>query len=78
MLNTGAGVVTTRADVHWVATEFGVVNLFGKSVRERAELLIGIAHPSFRNELFEHCVRAQWFQRNEVNVTAPANTAAAR
>jgi acyl-CoA hydrolase len=76
MLKTGAGVVTTRADVHWVATEFGMVDLFGKSVRERAELLIGIAHPSFRNELFEHCVRAQWFQRNEVNVTAPANTAA--
>ncbi len=59
MLNTGAGVVTTRADVHWVATEFGMVDLFGKSVKERAELLIGIAHPSFRNELFEHCVRAQ-------------------
>ena len=57
MLNTGAGVVTTRADVHFVATEFGMVDLFGKSVRERAELLIGIAHPSFRDELYEHCVK---------------------
>jgi acetyl-CoA hydrolase len=77
MLNSGAGVVTTRADVHFVATEFGMVDLFGKSVRERAELLIGIAHPSFRNELYEHCVGARWFQRNEVNGPAPANAAAA-
>jgi len=63
MLNPGAGVLTTRADVHYVATEFGIVNLFGKSVRERAELLISIAHPSFREELFDHCLRARWFQR---------------
>ena len=48
MLNPGAGVLTTRADVHYVATEFGIVDLFGKSVRQRAELLISIAHPSFR------------------------------
>ncbi|MEM2910448.1 MAG: acetyl-CoA hydrolase/transferase C-terminal domain-containing protein [Nitrososphaerota archaeon] len=50
-LKTGAGVVTTRADVHYVATEFGIVNLHGKTLRERAELLIGIAHPNFRDEL---------------------------
>jgi len=77
MLNSGAGVVTTRADVHFVATEFGMVDLFGKSVRERAELLIGIAHPSFRNELYEHSVGARWFQRNEVNGPASADAAAA-
>ena len=65
MLNPGAGVLTTRADVHYVATEFGIVDLFGKSVRQRAELLISIAHPSFREQLFEHCLRARWFQRNE-------------
>jgi acyl-CoA hydrolase len=65
LLNPGGGVLTTRADVHYVATEFGVVNLHGKSVRQRAELLISIAHPSFREELFEHCVRAQWFKRNQ-------------
>lgn len=47
----GAGVTTTRGDVHYVATEFGVVNLHGKTVRERAELLISIAHPAFREEL---------------------------
>lgn len=50
-LAPGAGVVTSRGDVHWVATEFGRVNLHGRSVRERARLLISIAHPSFRDEL---------------------------
>ncbi|MCB1305094.1 MAG: acetyl-CoA hydrolase/transferase family protein [Leptospiraceae bacterium] len=51
VLEPGAGVVTSRGDVHYVATEFGVVNLFGKSVRERTRLLISIAHPNFREEL---------------------------
>jgi acyl-CoA hydrolase len=50
-LRPGAGVVTSRADVHWVVTEHGVVNLFGKNLRERALALIGIAHPAFRGEL---------------------------
>ncbi|HXQ80959.1 MAG TPA: acetyl-CoA hydrolase/transferase C-terminal domain-containing protein [Opitutaceae bacterium] len=50
-LAPGAGVVTTRGHVHWVATEYGAVNLHGKSLRERAELLISIAHPDFRAEL---------------------------
>ena len=50
-LTPGAGVVTTRGHVHWVVTEFGAVNLHGKTLRERAELLIGLAHPDFRAEL---------------------------
>ncbi len=50
-LKPGAGVVTTRADVHWLVTEYGAVNLYGKSYRERAKLLISIAHPNFRDEL---------------------------
>jgi len=50
-LNPGAGVVTTRGHVRWVVTEFGAVNLFGKTLRERAELLISIAHPDFRGDL---------------------------
>jgi acyl-CoA hydrolase len=50
-LAPGAGVVTTRGHVHWVVTEFGAVDLFGKSLRERAELLVSIAHPDFRREL---------------------------
>jgi len=50
-LKHGAGVVTSRADVHYLVTEYGAVNLFGKNLRERAELLIGVAHPKFRDEL---------------------------
>lgn len=50
-LSPGAGVVTTRGHVHWVVTEYGAVNLHALSLRERAESLISIAHPDFRNEL---------------------------
>lgn len=50
-LKEGAGVVTSRADVHYLVTEFGVAHLFGKNLRERAEALIGIAHPDFSQEL---------------------------
>jgi acetyl-CoA hydrolase len=47
----GSGVVTTRADVHHVVTEFGIADLYGRSLRERARQLIDIAHPDFREEL---------------------------
>jgi acyl-CoA hydrolase len=47
-LKLGAGVVTTRADVHYVVTEYGIAYLHGKNLRERAEALIEIAHPDFR------------------------------
>jgi len=50
-LTPGSGVVTTRGHVHWVVTEYGATNLHGKSLRERAEALIWIAHPDFRAEL---------------------------
>ncbi|MFO0845265.1 MAG: acetyl-CoA hydrolase/transferase C-terminal domain-containing protein [Gemmataceae bacterium] len=50
-LAPGAGVVTTRGHVHWVVTEFGAVDLHGRTLRERAELLTSIAHPDFRGEL---------------------------
>lgn len=50
-LKQGAGVVTTRADVHYVVTEYGVARLWGKTLRERARALIEIAHPKFREEL---------------------------
>ena len=43
--------MTTRGHVHWVVTEYGAVDLFGKSLRERAESLISIAHPDFRADL---------------------------
>jgi acetyl-CoA hydrolase len=51
MLYEGSGVVTTRNDVHYVVTEYGVASLYGKSVRQRAQELIAIAHPQFRDEL---------------------------
>ncbi len=60
-LINGAGVVTTRGHVHWVVTEFGAVNLHGKTLRERAELLISIAHPDFRGELREAAVKLKRF-----------------
>jgi acyl-CoA hydrolase len=50
-LQPGAGVVTTRAHVRTIVTEFGVAELFGKSLDERAEALIAIAHPDFRDQL---------------------------
>lgn len=50
-LQVGAGVVTTRADVHYVVTEFGVAYLYGKNLRQRAEALINISHPDFRQWL---------------------------
>ncbi len=50
-LRQGAGVVTTRAHMHYVATEFGIVDLYGKNLRERAKALIQIAHPDHRESL---------------------------
>jgi acyl-CoA hydrolase len=60
-LNPGAGVVTTRGHVHWVVTEYGAVNLHGKSIRERGEALISIAHPDFRAELRRDLAGARHF-----------------
>jgi acyl-CoA hydrolase/RimJ/RimL family protein N-acetyltransferase len=51
VLEAGAGVVTSRGDVHYVVTEYGVADLFGRNVRERATALTEIAHPDFRGEL---------------------------
>jgi acyl-CoA hydrolase/GNAT superfamily N-acetyltransferase len=52
-LTEGAGVVTTRGDVHTIVTEYGVAEMKGRTVRERALSLISIAHPSFRSQLLE-------------------------
>ncbi len=51
MLKQGAGVVTTRNHVRYVVTEYGIADLYGKSIRQRAEALIMIAHPDFRPDL---------------------------
>lgn len=52
-LSPGAGVVTSRADVHYVVTEYGIAYLHGKNLRQRAKALASIAHPAFRDELLE-------------------------
>ena len=53
-LKPGAGVTTTRNDVHYVATEFGVAHLYGKTVRQRVQAMIAIADPAFREELTQY------------------------
>ncbi len=57
----GAGVVTTRGHVHWIVTEYGAVDLWGKTLRERAEALISIAHPDFRADLRREIAQARHF-----------------
>lgn len=59
-LTPGAGVVTTRGDVHYVVTEYGVAYLHGKSVQERALALISIAHPKYREELLKEAIKAKY------------------
>jgi 4-hydroxybutyrate CoA-transferase len=63
VLDSGAGVVTSRADVHYVVTEHGIAYLHGKTLRQRAEALIGIAEPRFRNELTDFAERAHYLER---------------
>jgi acyl-CoA hydrolase/N-acetylglutamate synthase-like GNAT family acetyltransferase len=61
-LAPGAGVVTTRGEVHYVVTEYGVAYLHGKSVQERAMALISIAHPRFRDQLFREAIEAHYLK----------------
>jgi acetyl-CoA hydrolase len=62
-LAPGSGVVTTRGDVHWVVTEFGARNLHGRSIRERARMLVDIAHPDFRAGLLEEAGKLGYLGR---------------
>ena len=66
MLDPGAGVVTSRGLVRYVVTEYGVAYLHGKSIRERAQALIEIADPKFREELYAYCEKTKWLQRPQV------------
>jgi acetyl-CoA hydrolase len=60
-LKPGAGVVTTRGDVQFVVTEYGVADLFGHTIKDRAQALIRIAHPQFRDDLREEARRLHYF-----------------
>jgi acyl-CoA hydrolase len=62
-LTPGAGVVTSRGLIRYVVTEYGVAYLHGKSIRERAKALIEIAHPKFREQLYQYCEQTKWLQR---------------
>ncbi len=61
MLKRGAGVVTTRNHVRYVVTEYGVADLYGKTIRQRAQALIGIAHPDFRADLTKEARELNYF-----------------
>lgn len=71
-LSSGAGVVTTRGDVHYVVTEYGIAYLHGKSVQDRALALISIAHPDFRAELLKEAIRAKYVRSELANELADA------
>ena len=50
-LKPGAGVVTTRAHVHYIITEYGIASLYGKTIKDRVKALVNIAHPSHRESI---------------------------
>jgi 4-hydroxybutyrate CoA-transferase len=72
MLSPGAGVVTSRGLVRYVVTEYGVAYLHGKTIRQRAQALIEIAHPNFREELYEFCEKTKWLYRTTVAALEPS------
>ncbi|HYW38390.1 MAG TPA: acetyl-CoA hydrolase/transferase C-terminal domain-containing protein [Terriglobales bacterium] len=72
MLSPGAGVVTSRGLIRYVVTEYGVAYLHGKCIRERAQALIEIAHPNFREELYEYCEKTKWLHRPQVAEVRPS------
>jgi 4-hydroxybutyrate CoA-transferase len=73
----GAGVLTGRADVHYVVTEYGAAYLHGRTIRQRAESLIEVAHPKFRHQLQEYCEQQRWFQRNAYEPKCEGNNVVA-
>ena len=68
MLDPGAGVVTSRGLIRYVVTEYGIAYLHGKSIRERARALIEVAHPKFRDQLYDYCERTKWLQHRDICV----------
>jgi acyl-CoA hydrolase len=77
-LTEGAGVVTTRGDVHYIVTEYGIAFLHGKSIRERVLALVNVAHPKFRNELLQAAKSQKYIPEDQIElaweqVTYPAD-----
>lgn len=68
-LSLGAGVVTTRGDVHYVITEYGIADLHGKNIRERAMALMSIAHPKFRKGLLEEAKKLKYVYEDQVDLS---------
>ncbi len=64
VLRSGAGVVTSRGDVHWVITEYGTAYLHGKCIRERAEAMIQVAAPQFRDDLMRYAIENKLLTAN--------------
>lgn len=67
-LTEGAGVVTTRGDVHYVVTEHGIAYLHGKTIRERVLSLINIAHPKFRNDLLQAAKAQKYIYQDQIEL----------
>ena len=67
-LTEGAGVVTTRGDVHYVVTEYGIAYLHGKNIRERVLDLIHIAHPTFRKELIQAAKTQNYIYEDQIEM----------
>ncbi len=67
-LTEGAGVVTTRGDVHYVVTEHGIAYLHGKTIRERVLALINIAHPKFRNDLLQAAKAQKYIYQDQIEL----------
>jgi acyl-CoA hydrolase len=57
VIRSGAGIVTSRAHMHWLITEYGAVNLFGKNLRQRAYEIMRIAHPDHRERLEQEIIK---------------------
>jgi len=71
-LTEGAGVVLSRADVHYVVTEYGVADLFGKNIRERVLALAEIAHPDYRNEILKEAKNRRYIYQHQKFISSPA------
>jgi acyl-CoA hydrolase/RimJ/RimL family protein N-acetyltransferase len=71
VLSEGAGIVTSRGDVHYVVTEYGIANLYGRTVRERALALLSIAHPDFRGELLAAAKERSYVAPTQLELPRP-------